>query len=132
MPAASSRRQDVDQLYARPAHPYTAALLRSIPRVDREVAAVQPIAGRPPDLIAPPPGCAFHPRCGFAQDRCRRERPPLEAVTVDGATGDKATAQKAACWFPFIDKGPDADLSTDSVSLRAHTGASQPTEAIHG
>ncbi|MBO0902142.1 ABC transporter ATP-binding protein [Jiella sonneratiae] len=84
----------VDQLFARPAMPYTAALIRSIPRVDREAEAVEPIGGRPPDLIHPPTGCAFHPRCRFAEDRCRRERPPLEAVEP---------GRRAACWFPFVD-----------------------------
>ena len=84
----------VDGLFERPAHPYTAALLRSIPRVDQEVAAVQPIGGRPPDLMRPPQGCPFHPRCRFAEDRCRAERPPLAPVFDE---------RRAACWFPFVD-----------------------------
>ena len=124
----------VYDLYAHPAHPYTAALLRSIPRVDREVAAVQPIAGRPPDLIHPPAGCPFHPRCGFAQDRCRRELPPLETVEATSpvtTNGGLNALHKAACWFPFIDKGPNADAAFD-VTSGAPQNAPSPTEATHG
>ncbi|MCB8837048.1 ABC transporter ATP-binding protein [Aurantimonas sp. VKM B-3413] len=88
----------VDALFERPAMPYTAALIRSIPRVDREVEAVEPIPGRPPDLIHPPTGCPFHPRCRFAEDKCRRERPPLAEVEP---------GRRAACWFPFVDAGPN-------------------------
>ncbi|MCD2471030.1 ABC transporter ATP-binding protein [Jiella sp. MQZ9-1] len=84
----------VDELFARPAAPYTAALLRSIPRVDRDADAVQPIGGRPPDLINLPRGCPFNPRCGFTKDKCRSERPPL---------ADVAPGRRAACWSPFID-----------------------------
>ncbi|MFM9126338.1 MAG: ABC transporter ATP-binding protein [Solirubrobacterales bacterium] len=69
----------VDELFARPEHPYTWGLLDSIPRLDRPVSeGLTPIPGRPPSLIAPPSGCAFHPRCAFAMDECRSLRPPLE------------------------------------------------------
>ncbi|MEF2072479.1 ABC transporter ATP-binding protein [Consotaella sp. CSK11QG-6] len=84
----------VDAVFERPAMPYTAALMRSIPRVDREAEAVEPIPGRPPNLIHPPSGCAFHPRCRFAEEKCVRERPPLDTVEA---------GRRAACWFPFID-----------------------------
>ena len=96
----------VDDLFARPAMPYTAALIRSIPRVDRDVEAVEPIGGRPPDLINPPTGCAFHPRCRFAEDKCRRERPPLAEV---------APGRRAACWFPFVDAAAGAGEAVKSV-----------------
>jgi len=69
----------VDDLFARPRHPYTLGLLQSIPRLDEEAAAVlTPIEGQPPDLSEMSPGCAFEPRCRFAVDRCRQERPALE------------------------------------------------------
>ena len=69
----------VDELFARPEHPYTWGLLDSIPRLDRPVSeGLTPIPGRPPSLIAPPPGCAFNPRCEFAMDECRSVIPPLE------------------------------------------------------
>ena len=67
------------ELFAHPQHPYTRGLLASIPRLDRDRSSgLDPIAGRPPSLIAPPSGCAFHPRCPRAFDRCPAELPPLE------------------------------------------------------
>jgi len=76
-------------VFAHPKHPYTWSLLRSIPRLDAERhEPLKPIEGMPPDLIAPPPGCAFHPRCQFKIDRCSRDVPALNRV------GD----QLAACW----------------------------------
>ena len=72
-----------DQLFGRPRHPYTQLLLQAIPRLDGpDVPGIgrEPVAGEVPDPINPPPGCAFHPRCPHANDRCRRERPsPLIA-----------------------------------------------------
>ncbi|WP_427025462.1 ABC transporter ATP-binding protein [Aureimonas ureilytica] len=88
----------VDDVFAAPAHPYTAALLGSIPRVDRDTLGVDPIPGRPPNLIRPPSGCAFHPRCGFAVERCVTERPPLDRVEREGAG-----PRRAACWRAFVD-----------------------------
>jgi len=67
----------VDDLFDNPQHPYTRALLKAMPRVDRDESLV-PIKGQPPNLERLPPGCPFHPRCPQAFDRCRVERPPLE------------------------------------------------------
>ncbi len=66
-----------ETLFADPRHPYTAALLASTPRVDRDMTALAPIRGQPPNLQSRPAGCAFHPRCTHATDRCRRETPML-------------------------------------------------------
>jgi peptide/nickel transport system ATP-binding protein len=66
----------VDQLFAQPRHPYTRLLLETIPRLDPH-GEREPVAGEVPNPIDPPPGCAFHPRCPYANDRCRRERPSL-------------------------------------------------------
>jgi len=68
---------DVYEIYEQPAHPYTKALLESIPRVDQKGQDLTVIKGLPPALVNPPPGCAFHPRCAFAQDRCKTDEPPL-------------------------------------------------------
>jgi peptide/nickel transport system ATP-binding protein len=71
---------DTDRLFARPRHPYTRLLLETIPRLDPPNGAGgerEPVAGEVPNPIDPPPGCAFHPRCPFANERCRRERPEL-------------------------------------------------------
>ena len=71
------------ELFANPQHPYTRGLLASIPRLDRDRSSgLDPIAGRPPSLIAPPSGCAFHPRCRRAFDRCPAELPPLEPAAA--------------------------------------------------
>jgi oligopeptide transport system ATP-binding protein len=69
------------ELYARPRHPYTRGLMASVPRLDDGAKRrLVPIDGQPPDLAQLPPGCAFAPRCRQADERCRRERPALEAV----------------------------------------------------
>jgi peptide/nickel transport system ATP-binding protein len=65
-----------DRLFRRPCHPYTRLLLETIPRLDPQ-GERDPVAGEVPNPIDPPPGCAFHPRCPFANDRCRQERPEL-------------------------------------------------------
>ena len=65
-------------IYHHAAHPYTKGLLGSVPRLDEpRKMRLQPIEGQPPDLIAPPKGCAFAPRCELAQDACRKSRPPI-------------------------------------------------------
>jgi oligopeptide transport system ATP-binding protein len=68
------------ELFREPKHPYTLGLLRSIPRLDRDEARLTPIPGRPPDLTRLATGCPFAPRCEFAIDLCRAERPALRAV----------------------------------------------------
>ncbi|MGI5228812.1 ABC transporter ATP-binding protein [Actinoallomurus sp. CA-142502] len=65
---------DVRSLFARPRHPYTAGLLSSVPRADLDGDLVS-IPGSPPNMIDPPGGCAFHPRCPMARERCRTDRP---------------------------------------------------------
>ena len=81
----------IRQIFDKPAHPYTRALLESVPRLDAGAPARLPaIAGQPPDPSAPPPGCAFHPRCPRAIARCRVEAPPSIPV---------AAAQTARCWL---------------------------------
>ncbi len=86
----------VDELYGSPRHPYTASLLRSLPRMDgapgQELATIE---GLPPDLISLPKGCPFAPRCTFVQEICRRENPALIEVTH---------GHRMACWVD-IDTG---------------------------
>jgi oligopeptide/dipeptide ABC transporter ATP-binding protein len=65
----------VEQIFERPAHPYTRGLLGAIPRVDRTQTRLVSIPGTPPMPIARPAGCAFHPRCGFVLPRCQGEIP---------------------------------------------------------
>jgi peptide/nickel transport system ATP-binding protein len=67
-------------LFAAPAHPYTRALLETIPDVRRPGRRRAAIPGEVPSALAPPPGCAFHPRCPLAEPRCRVERPELRPL----------------------------------------------------
>ena len=68
---------EVATLFARPLHPYTRMLLDTIPDLAMSGRERQPVAGEVPNPIDPPSGCAFHPRCPFANERCRSERPEL-------------------------------------------------------
>ena len=68
-------------IYHDPRHPYTMALLRSVPRLDRpRQAKLDPVDGQPPDLTRLDAGCSFRPRCRFAVDACAAARPPLETA----------------------------------------------------
>ncbi|MEA5075362.1 MAG: ABC transporter ATP-binding protein [Coriobacteriia bacterium] len=69
-------------VFCQPRHPYTWGLLDSLPRHDiDEKGTLLPIEGQPPSLIDVPSGCAFHPRCPYAQDRCVKESPELREIT---------------------------------------------------
>ena len=68
------------EIFARPNHPYTQALLAEVPRVDVRRRAYVPIRGEIPSPLAPPAGCHFHPRCPQAFDRCRAEAPALREI----------------------------------------------------
>ncbi len=86
-------------LYERARHPYTAALLSAVPIADPDLADAQSrviLSGDPPSPITPPSGCRFHPRCAFAQDRCRTEEPRLE-----GRAGDER-GHTVACHYPIV------------------------------
>ncbi len=80
----------VNELYASPAHPYTRGLLNSIPRLDMESHSIlEPISGSPPNLLIPPPGCAFSSRCPLATSACQQKMPLLQQINEK---------QKVACW----------------------------------
>jgi oligopeptide transport system ATP-binding protein len=82
------------EIYHNPRHPYTIALLRSVPRLDRpRQARLEPVEGQPPDLTRLDGGCAFRPRCRFAVEACAAARPPLAPI---GAEGHQATCFRAA------------------------------------
>ena len=76
----------VYDIYARPAHPYTKALLESIPRLDMKGQRLNVIPGLPPALTDLPRGCAFHPRCPYAHDPCRRDPSPRPSHIAPGRT----------------------------------------------
>jgi peptide/nickel transport system ATP-binding protein len=92
-------------LYRAPRHPYTLGLLRSFPPLHGARAPLTGIPGSPPDLRTPPPGCPFHPRCGFAMDVCRTEMP---AAFRPGPGGGRS----AACWLHDGAHDVPAELAT--------------------
>ncbi len=85
----------VDELFKRPRHPYTVGLLRAVPNPLTEIEKLESIPGTVPNLITPPPGCRFHPRCPHATERCRREKPPLVRV---------GPSHYVRCWL-YAEKG---------------------------
>ena len=84
-------RAPTRRLFSAPEHPYTAALLASLPTSTGDTGRLAQVGGLPPDPARPPTGCAFHPRCPRAVERCRSERPGLTARSGGG---------EAACWVP--------------------------------
>ena len=70
----------VKELFKNPLHPYTKALLEAIPRPG---ATFKSIPGTVPNLVNPPPGCRFHPRCPYAMPRCVEEAPELKRVSEE-------------------------------------------------
>jgi oligopeptide transport system ATP-binding protein len=91
----------VDDLFARPQHPYTLGLMRSIPRWDETSTGPLPaIAGQPPNMLYPPSGCEFHPRCPWVLAKCSQEVPPLEPARHGG---------QKACWADVDAVPPPAE-----------------------
>ncbi|MFD1563835.1 ABC transporter ATP-binding protein [Haloarchaeobius amylolyticus] len=90
-------RAPVEDLYYDPKHPYTVGLLVATPRLGDDRERLPTIPGTAPDLVAPPTGCRFHPRCPYAEGCCSRRRPPLvEPASGSPANGDP-DAHVAAC-----------------------------------
>ena len=79
----------VNDVFYQSLHPYTYGLLTSVPTLEHKQDLLQSIPGSPPNLISPPDGCKFHPRCAFATDACKKENPPLI---------DDIGTHLAACW----------------------------------
>ncbi len=77
------------EVFARPKHPYAYLLLSSTPSVTGPRRKLAPLEGEPPNLLNPPTGCRFHPRCPYATERCSIDEPPMEVV------GD---GHQVACW----------------------------------
>jgi len=81
----------VDLLFLDTKHPYSRGLLKSVPNIDVDHQELYKMEGAPPNLIAPPSGCRFHPRCPYAVDLCAAEEPELMKVPSDD--------HRAACWI---------------------------------
>jgi peptide/nickel transport system ATP-binding protein len=104
---------DTETVYANPAHPYTRALLASMPSMDpdhRTLAA--PLAGDPPNPIDPPPGCSFHPRCARAEPVCERRAPTLT---------DALAGHPVSCLMAMPDGGHSLPLQRLTPGLHAAT-----------
>jgi oligopeptide/dipeptide ABC transporter ATP-binding protein len=114
----------VDQIFKDPQHPYTWALLRSVPRVDegRRQRLVS-ITGLPPDLVRMPPGCKFHPRCNFREERCSEEEPPLTEVGTD---------QIARCWVLMRNVPAEAAKELEAPVVPAEVAAELREAAADG
>jgi peptide/nickel transport system ATP-binding protein len=98
-----------EQLFAKPRHPYTRLLLETIPRLDPH-GEREPVAGEVPNPIDPPPGCAFHPRCPYANERCRLELPAL--LEAEGTL--------VACHAVEEGRLAPADISPPAGSVAQH------------
>ncbi len=81
----------VDLILNEPHHPYTRALIQALPQISGGRHSLKSLAGTPPNLIHPPPGCRFHPRCPFVMDRCKVEEPLL---------AEHGTNHRSACFLP--------------------------------
>ena len=107
-------RAPTTELFANVKMPYTLALLRSIPRLDDEPhTRLHAISGRPPDLIDPPSGCRFAPRCAYAREKCHVEAPPLQPTDNPDHV--------YACWYPvgsaeFVER--EEELVATGVHVR--------------
>lgn len=81
-----------ENIFHHPLHPYTGALMAAFPSVTGPKRELATMGGEPPNLLSPPKGCRFHPRCPFATEKCRREEPPFR---------DHGGGHYAACWHPL-------------------------------
>ncbi|AFL95118.1 dipeptide/oligopeptide ABC transporter ATPase 4 [Thermococcus cleftensis] len=81
---------DSEKIYYEPAHPYTQKLLAAIPRLHEDVEKLEFIPGQPPNLINPPKGCRFNPRCPYVMQVCKEQEPEMKEVDKD---------HYAACWL---------------------------------
>ncbi|HEY8486754.1 MAG TPA: ABC transporter ATP-binding protein [Limnochordales bacterium] len=102
------------EVVRQPRHPYTAGLIAALPTLTGSRQELATIPGEPPDPLALPAGCAFHPRCPYADPRCRRELPPLEAAG--------GGSRQVACWHPVSGQ----DVRADFAALGAGGPATLP------
>jgi peptide/nickel transport system ATP-binding protein len=107
-----------DELYAKPAHPYTAALLSAIPVPDPNVTggARIELAGDPPSPIDPPSGCRFRTRCPRATERCAEEEPVLRPVLRSAAAGIPEQDHLVACHHPLVEALAEASAPVTAAA----------------
>jgi peptide/nickel transport system ATP-binding protein len=99
--AEVAEQAPVENLFKRPAHPYTWGLLGSLPRLDADVERLVQIQGSPPSLLNPPRGCRFHPRCPYVMSVCKEQDPTLAPVRDE-------PEHTTACWLDQETKDREA------------------------
>jgi peptide/nickel transport system ATP-binding protein len=112
-------RARANALFRAPRHPYTLGLLNSFPPLHGAHRRMTGIPGSPPDLRALPQGCVFHPRCGYAMDRCRTQSPPLVRLAGQGG-------RLAACWLQDPGTATPPELGQDERAATAAADAPAP------
>ncbi|QCW04833.1 ABC transporter ATP-binding protein [Natrinema pallidum] len=115
----------VDDLFYDTKHPYTNALLNSIPRPDRTVTELEAIEGVMPEAISPPSGCRFHPRCPDAREVCKRAHPEVKAV----ADADGEPHQAACVKHDAFDAGYDQSSPLEGAAVDAGPAAVEEPES---
>ena len=104
-------------------HPYAEALLKSIPRLENPShTRLDAISGRPPDMVRPPAGCRFAPRCRYAQDKCVAELPELTAASDPG--------HRFACFFPVGTPEGERALAANLAAGQTATGLDLHAQAV--
>jgi peptide/nickel transport system ATP-binding protein len=110
-------RAAASAIFRAPRHPYSLGLLSSFPALHGPRRAMEGIPGSPPDLRNMPSGCPFHPRCGYAFDRCRTDPPPPLLLDLDAGT------RAAACWLQDGRAAPPAELARPAPPAPAELAA---------
>jgi oligopeptide/dipeptide ABC transporter ATP-binding protein len=111
----------VSRIFSAPRHPYTERLLGAFPNINSDRRTLETIPGTPPDLLAPPPGCRFHPRCPVAMEVCREVVPP-EVLFPDGV--------RVACHLHPAGAGGGMLISAEDVASRRMSPAPAETPAV--
>jgi len=110
-----AEQADVDSIFHDPQHPYTEALLGSLPRPDQTVEELQPIAGVMPEAINPPSGCRFHTRCPDAREVCQRVNPePLDVSDPDEQSHHAACLKHEGTFHAGYPSSPPIENETSS------------------
>ncbi|HLF90217.1 MAG TPA: ABC transporter ATP-binding protein [Anaerolineales bacterium] len=119
----------VNEIYANPQHPYTQGLIRCLPKLGRDKASsvLYPIRGRVPSPANLPPGCTFEPRCDYARERCRAEKPAFREI-VDGHLARCHFAEEidSTTWIPT------EDLILPDLETVIHEGLGKPILSLDG
>jgi oligopeptide/dipeptide ABC transporter ATP-binding protein len=123
---------DTKELYKRPLHPYTEALLGAVPQPDpRKRHEAAPLKGEVPSPANPPSGCYFPTRCPYAQQKCIDETPPLREIAADKGGSPEGTRRprQAACHFAEELELTGAVVASNEAFLAVQSDASDEPEA---